>query len=470
MTRMALRKELVALVRDGRMAALLLVGLLVLSAVGFDAATRLRAQAQERAAIEQVVRQQWDTQGDKHPHRGAHFGLYALRPLGPLAVFEPGLSPFTGPAIWLEPHRRNPPRFSPAADDPPGARLARLSPAWAAAVLVPLLVLGITFASITQERESGTLRMLHGLGFSPATLAWSKWTAAAAALAVLLLATAAPIAVLTWESASAEDLLRAAVVAAAVLAYWLGFAGLAVGVSARCSSSRTALVVLVLVWMAVALALPRASAAFAHARVTLPSADAFWAAIKNDYEQGLPGDGDLASRVRRFETQILAQYGVARLEDLPVGINPLRRLQRDAYADRVHELHFGRLWDLLEHQQRMVRMAGVVSPTVALDAITTHLSGTALAHQRHFEQAAEAYRRDVNTRIDLWEARNTRGVTSFEERFAGDALWQSIPAFSYRAPPLAEDLRAAALPLVLLAAWLGGTVLFMLHAARRLAP
>lgn len=469
MITLALRKELLSLVRDGRMAALLGAALLVMATVGAGSAWQLRQQAAERAAVEEATRRQWDTQGDKHPHRGAHFGLYALRVPGPLAGFEPGLMPFTGTAIWLEPHRRNPPRFSPVADELPGARLARLSPGWLATVLVPLLLLGITFASVTQERESGTLRMLHAQGFAARPLLLAKWLALVPALLLLLAATAAPVAAIVGPAATLQDAARAAVLVLALLLYWLGFAALGVAVSARSRSSRSALVTLLGLWAVIAIALPPASAALAQARVTLPGADAFWAAIKRDYEQGLPGDGDLASRVKRFEERMLQQYGVGRLEDLPVGINPLRRLERDAYADRVHALHFGRLWDQMEQQRSIVEAGGLLSPAIALRSAAAALAGTGLAHQRHFEEAAEAYRREVNTRIDRWEAATTRGVTSFEERFAGDALWRSIPRFAYQPPGLGHDLRAAAGPLALLLLWCGLALAFMLRSARSLS-
>lgn len=469
MKALALRKELLALLRDGRVAALLGAAMLVMVAVAAVSGWQQQEQMRERAAVEEATRRQWDNQGDKHPHRGAHFGLYALRTMGPLSTFEPGLTPFTGAAIWLEPHRRNPPRFSAAADELPGARLARLSPGWVAAVLVPLLILGAVFASVTQERESGTLRMLHALSFQGSWLLAAKWLALLPALLLLLVATALPIAAAVGVTDFLRELAGATVLAVALLLYWLGFAALGIGVSARSKSSRSAFVGLLGIWFLVTLAMPPASAVFAQARVALPSADAFWSAIKRDYEQGLPGDGDLATRVKRFEARLLEQYKVNRVDDLPVGINPLRRLERDAYADRVHALHFDDLWARLESQQRIVDAAGVLSSTIALRGAASALAGTGLTHQRHFEESAEAYRREFNTSIDRWEASTTRGVTSFEDRFAGDSLWQSIPRFDYQPPGFQHDLRHAAVPLLLLAVWFVLAVAFMMRSARALA-
>jgi ABC-2 type transport system permease protein len=466
------QKELRAILRDGRFVVLAISLSLLLAGLLFASAQQQRRLAQEKAEVSALVRQQWDSQGDKHPHRGAHFGLYAFRPDSPLAVVDPGLGPYLGQALWLEPHRRNMTRFRPAADEPPSVRFGALTPAFVLVALLPLLIFALAFNAVSLERESGTLRMLHSVGLPGRTLLAGKLVALLAVVSLVLLAAVgaglALAAAGTWPDADA--LWRGAVLAGACLVYCSVFAALALAVSARLANSRRALFVLLALWLAFVFVVPRLGAASVQRAVPLPTAERFWGDIQRDYAEGLPGDGALAARTQRFDAELLRRHAVRRLEDLPFGAYALRRMDRDAYADRVHAIHFDGLWERYARQERVVRIAAAFSPTVAMRAISMKLSGTDLAHQRHFEEAAEQYRRRVNVKIDQWDVDHTRGLTSFDEKYAGDALWRSADAFDYRPPDVVFALRAALPDLGVLLAWAVAACGLLGLAARRLQP
>lgn len=468
MIALALRKELRAMARDGRTVALTLALAALLLGVLLASLQRHEAQLRETAAVSAATRQQWDAQGDKHPHRGAHFGHYVFRPDSVLAVIDPGLTPYLGRALWLEPHRRNITRFEPAADALPGERFGRLDVAFVLSALLPLLVVALSFDAISRERESGTLRMLHGIGVAPWRLVAAKF---AAPMLAFGLAAMTPLLAAAGSSPADTDMLwRGAALAAGYFVHVGVFVAIALIVSARAPSSHAALYWLLAWWLAAVLVVPRAAAAVADHLQPLPGADAFWAAIQRDYQQGLPGDGNLAERGRRFDAELMRRYGVARLDDLPVGAAPLRRLERDRYADRVHQLHFDALWDRYARHQRILRAAALLSPTLALQNLSMKLAGTDLSHQRHFEAYAERYRREVNTAIDRWDAEHTRGFRSFEDRYAGEALWRAIPSFSYRPPDVHFALREAVPEVGALLGWTVAGLILLGASARRLTP
>jgi ABC-2 type transport system permease protein len=467
-----MRHELRTMLREGRFVVLTLCLAALLAGVLAAAVQRHEHEGRERDAVASATRQQWDAQGDKHPHRGAHFGLYVFRPDSVLAVLEPGLTPYLGQALWLEPHRRNMARYQPAADELPSTRLGRFDAAFVLTGLLPLLIIALCFDGISRERESGSLRMLHGLGLPP--LSWAAGKAGARLLGFGLLA-ATPLAMALIADtgatvAGADVLWRAGWLSAAYLVYYALFVALALAVSARCRSSRAALYVLVGVWLAFVLVMPRAAAAVADRVQPLPGAAAFWAGIQRDYTDGLPGDGSLTERGKRLDAELLRRHGVARVEDLPVGVAAVRRLARDAYADRVHALHFDALWDRYARQEQLLRLAAVLSPAIAMRSLAMKLAGTDLSHQRHFEEAAERYRRAVNTAIDQWDASHTRGLTSFEDKYAGEALWRSIEPFSYRAPATGFAVRAAVPEILVLAGWALVALAVLGASVRRLAP
>lgn len=468
--RLVLKKELLGILRDGRFAVLSLLGVLLLVIVVATSGQAHTRQSAERARIEALVREQWDHQGDKHPHRGAHYGLYAFRPDAPAMNIDPGIVAHAGRAIWLEPHRRNLPRQAAAADALPTSRIGELTPAFVLVTLFPLLIIASGFGSVSRERESGTLRMLHSAGVPPLALLAGKFAALFVAFGAILLLAAGAALALNPADLSPDGLRRAAILFAGLLLYYGCIAGIVVGVSALCRASLAALYLLLALWVVFAFVVPRAGAAAARALVPLPSAQAFWAGIHTDYTQGLPGDGDLAARGKRFDAELMRRHGVSRLDDLPVGAAPLRRLERDGYADKVHALHFSRLWEAFVDQEGIVGAASAFSPVLAMRNVSMKLAGTDLSHQQHFEEAAERYRQDVNRFIDEWDARSTRGLTSFESKYADDGLWQSVRPFDYQPPTVGFALRRAAADLAILCAWAAAALVLLVAAARRLTP
>jgi ABC-2 type transport system permease protein len=469
MMRILVRKELLAVMRDGRawILGLAILGLVV-SVFGIAHLELERARIAERTA-EAAARSQWDVQGEKHPHRGAHFGMYVFAPDSPLAAFDPGISRFLGNALWMEPHKRNMLRFSEAADAPVAGRFSQFTPAFVLTAILPLLVVGLGFGAVVQERESGTLRMLRGLAVRKQEFVWSKFvalsTASASALALAFILIMIP---LSWQTESADVLARGALLGLVFLGYAGTFVALAIAVSAFSTTARQALLVLLTLWILLVFIVPRSAAAIAEQAVRLPTPVEFWSAIKRDYERGLPGDGDLATRGKRFDEDLLRRYDVKRLEDLPVGAYAIRRLERDAYADKVHQLHFNELWRRFARQEAILRNASFFSPALAMQLTSMKLAGTDLQHRRHFEEAAEAYRRRINTRIDEWDAAHSRGLRSFDDKYGNDALWQSMDRFTYKPLSAGSALRLAMPDASILALWCLMAMSFLAAAAWRL--
>lgn len=469
--RVLLRKEIRAIVRDGRLTVLAIALLLILIGSLYASNARQQNLAREKTRIEQITRQQWDTQGKQHPHRGAHFGHYVFQPDAALSVINPGIADHVGQALWLEPHRRNFMRFRPAVDAPPHARLGLPTPAFMLTSVLPLLIIGFAFNAITQERETGTLRMLQGAGLSPARLVAGKLLAQLGILGIwLTLLLAATWLFFLKTVPDSDEVLRTLSLGLGYFVYCLTFCALALAASALFRHGRTALLALIMVWALFALVVPRLGSSVANASAALPSAEHFWTKIQQDIENGLPGDDRLDEQVRRFEAGQLRTHGVSRLEDLPVGINAARRMFKDAYSDKVHTHHFAVLARQYDAQQRTLRYMALLSPSLAMQAFSETLAGTDMAHQRHFENAAETYRRYVNATLDGWDADNTRGVTSHDARYADDRLWRSIKHFDYQRPPAAFAWKAALPDFLVLIAWGVFSTVLLMSVAKRVKP
>lgn len=468
---MLLRKEVWAIVRDGRLVTLAVALLVILAGALHASSLREHEQTRERTEIERITRQQWDNQGHQPPHRGAHFGIYVFQPKAPLSVIDPGILDYVGQALWLEPHRRNFMRFRPAVDAPPHTRLGLPTPAFLLTSTLPLLIIGFAFNAVSEERESGTLRMLHGAGLAPVRLIVAKLAAQLGVLALwLIFLLAVTWVVFVQAPPDGDALLRTAALGIGYLLYYLTFCALALAASTLFRHSRTALLTLIVIWALFALVVPRLGSAVASAGTPLPTAEQFWTQIRHDYEHGLPGDLSLADQVAQFEAEQLRQNGVGRVEDLPFGINAVRRLFRDAYSDKVHTHHFERLGRAHDAQTQALRWTALFSPSLAMQAFSATLAGTDMAHQRHFEHAAEAYRRYINTTIDRWDADNTHGVSSFDARYADNQLWRAIKPFEYHPPDAAFAWRAAWPDLLTLLGWSTLATALLIILGRRLTP
>jgi ABC-2 type transport system permease protein len=173
--------------RDGRFRwAAGLLFLLLVAAIAGGAQHQSRI-AQQHADAQAAERDAWLDKGDMNPHAAAHYGAFVFKPVQPLSAIDPGLDPFLGVFVFLEAHKQQLARHRPIEDAAPTRRLGLLTPATAALVLIPLLVVSLTFSSFAGERDQGTLRPLLALGISRWSLLVGKALGAMLPLIVVMI-------------------------------------------------------------------------------------------------------------------------------------------------------------------------------------------------------------------------------------------------------------------------------------------
>jgi ABC-2 type transport system permease protein len=271
-TRIA-QKEFTEMLRDGRFrwaAALVFTLLLTALALGWKHHREVKRQ-HDLAQAE--TREQWLKQPAKNPHSAAHYGSYAFKPKLLPALLDRGTDPYTGVAVWLEAHKQNEFKFRPAQDATAVQRFGELTAATVLQLLVPLLIILLSFAAFAGEREQGTLRQLLSLGVSKTALVWGKAAGIAGALGVLIVP-AAVIGVIALALTAENGLLgasagRLAWMFASYLLYFGIFIGVSLAVSAWAKSARFALVALLAFWIVNGLIAPRAVADAAKRIVTV---------------------------------------------------------------------------------------------------------------------------------------------------------------------------------------------------------
>jgi ABC-2 type transport system permease protein len=285
------RKEFKEMLRDGRFrwASGIVFALLLASVV--MGGKHYRDVKRQHALAQAESREQWLRQPAKNPHSAAHYGIYAFKPKMLPAALDRGVDPFVGQSVWLEAHKQNEFRFRPAQDATAVQRFGELTAATVMQLLIPLLIILLSFTAFAGEREQGTLRQLLSLGVKKTDLAWGKALGVTGALGALIVpATAIGMIALTLTSENgslAASAPRMSLMFTSYLLYFTSFVGLSLAVSARVKSSQMALVVLLAFWIVNCLIAARAITDIAKRIYPTPSAFAFQQAIDREMQTKL---------------------------------------------------------------------------------------------------------------------------------------------------------------------------------------
>lgn len=467
------RKEFTEMLRDGRFrwaAAIVFVLLLASIVMG---GKHYRDVKRQHDLARAETRDQWLGQPAKNPHSAAHYGIYAFKPKMLPALLDRGVDGFTGQSVWLEAHKQNEFKFRPAQDATAVQRFGELTAATVMQLLIPLLVILLSFSAFAAEREQGTLRQLLSLGVKKTDLAWGKALGIAGALGVLIVpATIVGVIALglTSEDGPAARLgasaSRMAWMFLCYLLYFGVFIGVSLAVSARARSSQMALIVLLGFWIVNGLVAPRAIADLAKRAYPTPSAFTFQQAIDNEMRNGPDGHDTADKRAEALKQRVLKQYGVDKLEALPVSFAGISLQEGEEHGNVVFDKHYGALWNRFEQQNRLKQVAGAVAPMLAIHSISMGLAGTDFAHHRDFATAAEEYRRMLVKKMNDDMTYNA-GKQDFSY-LAQPAVWRAVEDFRYDAPPAGWALRNQTVSLALLALWFVAAVAAALFATMKM--
>ncbi len=457
------RKEARELLRSDMVAGSVAIAGVLLVLAAIEGTGTLRAQAVERRAASEVHRERWLERDAVNAHVAAHAGTTLYRPPSPLSAVDPGLDRYLGISVFLEAHRINPFQEVRAAEGVPAQRLGVLSVAFVLQVVVPLLVVLLTFGAFAREREVGVLRLALSQGASPGRLALGKLLALSAVLLLAVAPGATTVLLLLPQAivgpggavGSRSDLLvRAGAMALVYVGYLLVFLLLGLAVSARSRSSARALTLLLGLWFFQCLAIPRLVVQTVQEVRPTPSGYGLRAAIDRDQRAST----DYFDLLEQGAERLTTTYGVSTAEELPVNLRGYALMEGEREATEVMRHHYGRLHAGFEAQQALYRLAGVVSPTVPVQLLSMALAGSDLSTFLEFDRQAEEYRTllvGVMNDHDMYELPS--GTSGFA--VPQDELYARVPEFAYAAPRWPDALRDERGSLMLLLGWVGGTLL-----------
>lgn len=473
MLRNVISKEYTELLAEDRLRWSAVV-VYLLFAVALFTGYRYYAQThQQHQQAQDASYQQWLDQGEKNPHSAAHYGFYAYKPVPLLSVIDKGMDDYLGNSVFMEAHKQNDVGHRAALDSPDLARFGGLTVGFLWQYILPLIIILLTFDSISKERESGTLRMLLSTRVSGRQLVLGKALAIAkAAFLLLFLPTFLLSAAVMWLAGGSEAFLgnlpNLGFTAVFYVLFLAIFLVLGVAVSMQARQSGLALVMLLGLWTFGAFFVPRMSGSFARSLYQTPSAFAFAEQIAFEKTQGIDGHNPEDKFTKELAARTLKEYGVDSLSQLPVSFAAISIQAGESKDWEIFDKNYGSLFQTFRVQDRVMDAFDVLSPILTMRNISRALAGTDLEKHIDFANHAEQSRRTMQTAINEHYRDHASG-NDFEFK-ADQELWKEIPPFRYALPDVGFMLRNQAINILILLAWLAGASFFLWQKALTLKP
>ncbi|MBX2923861.1 MAG: DUF3526 domain-containing protein [Chitinophagaceae bacterium] len=389
-----------------------------------------------------LKKQQWLKQDPKHPHVAAHFGQFVFKPVLALSQIDPGVNAFAGNYVYLEPHRQNDFVFTSAQEQNASVRFGELTPALILQMLVPLLIIFMSFGSIASDRENGTLKLLTAQGAKMYRLISGKAFAGFALITAVILPVflLLPVVSSDFRNNAMQTFPRGALLCAAYLLYYLLLSIIVVWISALVKNAKSSLLVSLCCWICFIIIIPKAIANVSADANPLISNEAFQSKISNDIKKGIDGHNPDEKRREELIAATLKKYNVDSLPELPVNIEGIVMQTAEEYSSKVYDLHFGKVQQTLRNQNKWSSYAAIVNPYNAIRNISMGLALTDVNSHIYFQKSAEAYRREFVKFLNDDMTYHSKAGTFFTYKLE-PGMYAKVPVFKYKYPSVPDTLR-----------------------------
>ncbi|WP_207431647.1 ABC transporter permease [Sabulibacter ruber] len=451
------QKEFISTLRDRRFVVLSVLVLLLLLAATVVGLYSSHTLQQEREVAQEEVNHQFHNSADRHPHRMAHYGSFAFRPKSTLSFLDFGLDSFTGASVFMEAHKQNSANFSQAQQSSSLIRFGEMTVAFVLQMLMPLLIIFLCFGAFTQEKETGTLKILLSQGVSLSQIAWAKIAGYSKTVALVvtpaLLLAGGLLFGQNGLDLQPDTLWRLLLFMAFYLMYFFIFIVLSVVVSALHQRSSTSLVTLLGIWILCCVIIPKASANLGNTLYTTPTKAQMDADVHEEVAKGIDGHNSQDSRAEALKKDLLRKYGVDSVSQLLVNVDGIIMAVGEEQSTKVYREHFEKLTGTFQKQNRISELAAFLNPYLAVRHLSMGMAGSDFPHYLHFQNKAEEYRYHLAQGLNHIQATRLK-YKDKTTRLSSDT-WKEFKPFTYETPPVQWALRHHLLSLTALVLWLG---------------
>jgi ABC-2 type transport system permease protein len=421
-----------------------------------------------RQHYQHEVRESWENNPDKHPHRMAHYGSFAFRLKHPLSMFDFGLESFVGNAVYLEAHRQNTLNFSEASFSTGLLRFGEISLAMLLEVILPLIVFFLGFASVSGERENGTLKIMLTQNVTWKDILIGK-TVGIFSLAMVVCIPAILVTfflLMTEDTAFTTDtLLRFTGIVLVYLMFILVLCVITVTISAVSESSKNALMKLLAIWLFMIVLLPRTTQALGSYFYPSPSKIEFDTAVELDVLKEGDSHNPDDPHYKTLRDSVLQVYKVDSVEQLPFNYSGFVMREGERISAEIYKRHLSTLIYTYKKQNSFNEFTAWINPYAAVRNISMALSATDFESYVAFQQEAEDYRyRLAQTMNELQMKFISNEKLSPDDKpyTISHEHWKRFPDFKARHPSIGAALRHEVGSILALLLWGALSIVFII--------
>lgn len=425
-----------------------------------------------RSHYQQMARQSWESNPDKHPHRMAHYGSFAFRLRHPLSMFDFGMESFTGNAVYLEAHKQNTVNFSEASFSTGLLRFGEISMAMLLQSIIPLAIFFLGFAAIATERENGTLKILltQGAGWKEILAGKSLGIMGVAMLFFIPVAVVAG-ALLIFCPAGTDGWIRYIVTMVGYTFFYAAIAVITAVVSATSPTAKDSLIRLLGIWLFFVILMPKTTQALGKYIYPAPARVAFEAAIEQDViRQGDSHNPD-DPHYKAIKDSLLRAYRVDSVQQLPFNYSGFVMREGERLSAAAYNHHLTALLQTYHDQNSLTRITALVNPYIAIRNISMALSGTDFISYVDFQKQAEAYRYNMAQAMNEFQMEyisNEKPAPGAKPHTISHEHWKEFPDFQHRFLPIATALRSEAWSIASLVLWVVASIALIVILSKKI--
>lgn len=427
-----------------------------------------RVQMDMVSNAQEHLREQWVAIDSMNPHGAAHYGTYVFKPTSLLSTLDDGVYNVTGNVLRIEGHVQNEIVYSEASQMQTISRFGKLKSSLLLKYIVPMFMIFLAFSAISSEKQSGRLKLMSIQGISVRQVVLSKAIAIWLVGLCLLALVVGMNLLINLEHLSSDILKRAGLIFVSYALYYFTLSGLTIFLSARWQNTTLALTSMLGIWILWTIFLPHIFLSGVEKWDPLPSRNVFKAAMKEDRSKGIDGHNPADERKEALEKEILAEYGVDSIADLPINFDGILMQADEEYGNQVWDKHFGSLEEVLKKQKSNLQWFGVINPFVSLQNASMGFAGTDNMHHQDYLLQAENYRRDL---IKLLNDKHAYGGSTTGDWgwMADNEFFRSVPDFEYQPTNLSMVLNSYLLDIGVLFFWSSVVLVFLVWGTKKVS-
>lgn len=410
-----------------------------------------------RDEIQDEVQESWENNPDKHPHRMAHYGSFALRLKHVLSVFDMGMENFVGNAVFLEAHKQNTVNFSEASMSTGLLRFGEVSLAMLLKVIVPLLIFYLGFATIARERENGTLKLLIGQGITRKEIVFGKWSGlfglSLVFLASVFLVLLFFVVLESHDGLYVDSILRYLLLLVSYLLFFAILCAITILVSAFSKTAKGALVKLLGIWLLFVIIVPKSLQAVGYYLYPTPSKIEMETAVEHDLVQIGDSHNPDDPHFKALKDSVLLAHNVDDVADLPFNYGGFVMAQGEALSAAVYQKHQSQIYEVYGKQNSLERYSAFVNPYTAIKNLSMGFSGTDFRSFLHFKDQAETYRYNLAQEMNRLQMELIPNKGKEGPSVISSDYWKNFPPFEYNYLGISQVFKNELVSLTALLLW-----------------